>query len=131
MPKKSWNRYKKIKKLTFEQVAWDWLKTYSKSKVKKNTVRVREKEIKILLRYIPKVIIDKVTHKQHQDILNDLDDQEYARTTIEGVHVTANMIMKYAIKNKMRLDNPCSGAIIPAKMLTVEALKIVQSRMVT
>ncbi|MBY7736764.1 site-specific integrase [Paenibacillus sp. P2(2022)] len=114
---------KKIKKLTFEQVAWDWLKTYSKSKVKKNTVRVREKEIKILLRYIAKVIIDKVTHKQYQNILNDLDDKEYARTTIEGVHVTANMIMKYAIKNKMRLDNPCSGAVIPAKLLTVEEIE--------
>ncbi|WP_235329970.1 hypothetical protein [Paenibacillus polymyxa] len=48
------------------------METYSKSKVKKNTVRVREKEIKILLRYIAKVIIDKVTHKQYQNIFNDL-----------------------------------------------------------
>lgn len=114
---------KKVKKLPFEEVAWDWLKTYSKGEVKESTVRVRSKEIKILVRYIPKVNIDKITHKQYQNKLNDLDDKKYARTTIEGVHVTANMIMKYAIKNKMRLDNPCTGAVIPAKMLTVEEIE--------
>lgn len=114
---------RKIRKLTFEEVAWDWLKTYSKRKVKRSTVRVREKEIKVLLRYIAKVNIDKVTHKQHQNILNDLDDRGYARTTIEGVHVTANMIMKHAIKNNLRLDNPCPGAIIPVKLLTVEEIE--------
>jgi hypothetical protein len=64
---------KKVKKLPFEEVAWDWLKTYSKGEVKESTVRVRSKEIKILVRYIPKVNIDKVTHKQYQNILNDLE----------------------------------------------------------
>ncbi|WP_342355951.1 hypothetical protein [Paenibacillus sp. EKM212P] len=54
---------KKVKKLPFEEVAWDWLKTYSKGEVKESTVRVRSKEIKILMRYIPKVNIDKITHK--------------------------------------------------------------------
>jgi integrase len=39
------------------------------------------------------------------------------------VHVTAGMIFKYAIKEKMRLDNPCTGAVIPAKKLTVEELE--------
>lgn len=110
-------------KLSFEEVAWDWLKIYSKGKVKSSTVRVRQKEIKILLRYIAKVNIDKVTHRQYQNIINDLDEKNYARTTIEGVHVTGNMIMKYAIKNKMRLDNPCTGVVIPVKMLTVEDIE--------
>ncbi|WP_274854675.1 hypothetical protein [Bacillus methanolicus] len=41
----------------------EWLKTYAKGKVKESTVRVLEKEIKILLRYIAKVNIDKVTPK--------------------------------------------------------------------
>lgn len=114
---------KKVQKLTFEEVAWEWLKTYSKRKVKLGTIRVRKKEIKILLRYIAKVNIDKVTHRQYQNVMNDLDDKDYARTTIEGVHVTANMIMKYAIKNKMRSDNPCTGAVIPEKILTVEEIE--------
>lgn len=55
---------KKVKKVTFEEVAWEWVKTYSKRKVKRGTVRIREKEIKILLRYFSKVIIDKITHRQ-------------------------------------------------------------------
>lgn len=114
---------KKVQKLVFEEVAWEWLKTYSKRKVKPGTVRVREKEIKILLRYIARVNIDKISHRQYQNILNDLDDKSYARTTIEGVHVTANMIMKYAIKHKMRMDNPCTGAVIPEKILTVEEIE--------
>ncbi|AZK46409.1 tyrosine-type recombinase/integrase [Paenibacillus lentus] len=114
---------KKIKKLTFEVVAWEWLKTYSKGKVKPGTIRIKEKEIKILLRYIAEAQIDKVTHKQYQNILNDLDDKDYARNSIQGVHVTANMIMKYAIKNKMRSDNPCTGAVIPEKILTVEEIE--------
>ncbi|MCM3705349.1 site-specific integrase [Cytobacillus firmus] len=114
---------KKVKKLPFEEVAWEWLNIYAKSKVKSSTVRVREKEIKILLRYIAKVNIDKVIPRMHQKILNDLDDKEYAKTTIEGVHVTANMIFKYAIKEKMRKDNPCTGAVIPVKKLTVEDIE--------
>lgn len=114
---------KKVKKLTFEKVAWEWLKTYSKRKIKRGTIRIREKEIKILLRFFAKAIIDKITHRQYQNAINTLDDEGYARTTIEGVHVTANMIMKYAIKHMMRSDNPCDGVIIPEKVLTVEELE--------
>lgn len=128
---------KKVKNLPFEQVAWEWLNTYSRGKVKASTVRVREKEIKILLRYIAKVNIDKVTPRMHQKILNDMDDKgytikdkngdliykPYTRTTIEGVHVTAGMIYKYAIREKMRLDNPCAGATIPTKKITVEEIE--------
>jgi integrase len=128
---------KKVKHLPFEQVAWEWLHTYKRGKVKASTVRVREKEIKILLRYIAKVNIDKVTPRMHQRILNDMDDKgytikdkegnlinkPYTKTTIEGVHVTAGMIYKYAIKEKMRLDNPCVGAVIPTKKLTVEEIE--------
>lgn len=114
---------KKIRKLPFDKIAWEWLSIYAKGKVKASTVRVREKEIKILLRYIAKVNIDKVTSRMHQKILNDLDEKEYAKTTIEGVHVTANMIFKYAIKEKMRKDNPCTGAVIPVKKLTVEDIE--------
>lgn len=60
----------------------------------------------------------------HQKMLNDLDDKDYAKTTIEGVHVTAGMIFKYAMKEKLRLDNPCVGAVIPTKKLTIEEIEI-------
>ncbi|WP_426332647.1 tyrosine-type recombinase/integrase [Paenibacillus silvae] len=112
-----------IKKLLFEDVSNEWLKSYSKTKVKARTIRTRIQEIKICLRYYGKLPINQITFKFHQDMLNDLDDQGYSVSTIKGVNVTANMIMKYAVKNKWRMDNPFSGAIIPAKLLTVEEIE--------
>lgn len=128
---------KRTKNLTFEDVAREWLEVYSKSGVKKGTIRVREKELNIILKHYAKVGIDKVTPWMHQKMLNDLDSKgypikgengeiiykPYARTTIEGVNITAGMIFKYAIKNKLRKDNPCEGAIIPTKVLTVEEIE--------
>jgi integrase len=128
---------KKIKKLPFDKIAWEWLSTYARGKVKASTVRVREKEIKIILKHYAHVNIDKVTSRMHQKMLNDLDDKGYAvkdkngdliykpytKTTIEGVHTTAGMIFKYAIKEKLRRDNPCIGAVIPEKKLTVEEIE--------
>lgn len=109
--------------LKFDEVAREWLATYSRGRVKKSTVRVREKEIKILNRYIAKVGIDKVTSRKHQSILNDLHDQDYAKSSVEGVHVSAGLIYKYAIKEKYRKDNPCVGAVIPVKKRTVEDIE--------
>ncbi|MEY9095370.1 tyrosine-type recombinase/integrase [Paenibacillus sp. RC84] len=114
---------KASKNMPFEKIAWEWLEIYAKGPVKESTVRVRSKEIKVLLKHIAAVSIDKVTSKAYQKILNDLDDQDYARTTIEGVHVTANMIFEYAQQHKMRKDNPCSNAKIPVKKLTVEEIE--------
>jgi len=113
----------KVKHLTFEEVAKDWHNVYSRGNVKPNTIRVRKNEISVLLRYIAKAKISKITPKMHQDILNDLDDKGYARVTIEGVHVTANMIYKYAIKHKIIKNNPAAGAVIPTKPLTVEEVE--------
>ena len=114
---------KKMRSMTFELVAAEWLEFYSKGNVKASTIRVREKEIKILNRYMAKTNINTVTSKGYQKILYDLDDQKYARTTIEGVHVTAGMIFKYAIKEKLRKDSPSTGAIIPFKLQTVEDIE--------
>ncbi|OES44632.1 tyrosine-type recombinase/integrase [Domibacillus iocasae] len=114
---------KAIRNLPFEKVAWEWLETYAKGKVKESTVLLRHHQIKILLRYLAKVNINKVTPRMHQNLLNDLDDQGYVKNSVEGVHSTANMIFKYAIKEKMRKDNPCTGAVIPTKKLTVEEIE--------
>lgn len=114
---------KRNKHLTFEMVAWEWLKVYELGPVKANSVRNRAKSIRVLLRYIANANIAKVTHGMHQKILRDMFEQGYSDSHIEGVHVTAGMIYKYAIKEKMRVDNPCIGAIIPRKKLTVEEIE--------
>ncbi|MEK5028745.1 tyrosine-type recombinase/integrase [Paenibacillus sp. FSL M7-1046] len=56
-------------------------------------------------------------------MLNKLDDDGYEFNTISGVHVTANMIYKWAIDEKLRTDNPCSGTKIPVRQLTVEQMQ--------
>lgn len=117
------NDSKKLSKLTFEDVAKDWLKAYSKTKVKEITVDLRQQRINTILDYYGKLPIKKLTYKLHQDMLNDLDDKGYATNTIIGVHTTANMIMKYAMKHKWILENPCSDATIPEKPLTVEEIE--------
>lgn len=108
---------------TFEQVAERWLEVYAASEVKRGSVRIREKEVKILNRYFSKAPIIEITHHMYQQMLLDLDKQGYAHTTISGVNTCANMIFKYAIRNKLIRDNPRDGAIIPKKIKTVEELE--------
>ncbi|KZS45746.1 integrase [Paenibacillus glucanolyticus] len=115
--------HRKVKKQTFEIVSKDWLKTYSKRRVKKKTIKLREETLQVLYRYIASKQIDKINHRDHQDILNDLDDQGYSRSRLLSVNSVANMVYKYAVKEKLRRDNPCYGAEIPTKALTVEEIE--------
>jgi integrase len=112
---------KRAMSVTFEQLAADWLRVYSTS-VKKSTVRIRQKEIKILNRYIPKARIGSITRKMCQDILVDLAEQGYARSTIEGVQVTAEMIFRQAITWQLLNENPTTGVKVPKPVLTVKEM---------
>lgn len=114
---------KKVKGLPFYKVADEWHEAYKRTGVKKNTIRLRRDSINTLCRFIKNVNIDKITHNQHQKILDTLFDEGYAKSTIEGVHVTANLIYKYAIRMKYRKENPATGAKIPIKKLTVEEIE--------
>jgi len=114
---------KKIRNLTFKKVAEEWIDTYSRGDVKPGTIRLRKNSISTLLKYIGAVNIDKIAPKTHQEILNDLHNQGYSKPTIEGVHVTANLIYKHAIKEKYRKDNPAAGAVIPVRRRTVEEIE--------
>lgn len=107
---------------TFETAAMNWLEVYSLTGVKRSTVRIREKEIKILLRYIAKTPISQVTHRMYQKILNDLAP-DYARTSIQGVNTTAGMIFRNAIKNKLIKEDPSIGVVVPKKQRTVEDIE--------
>lgn len=114
---------KKVRKMTFEEVAEDWLKTYSKRRIKGRTIRQRGVQIKVLNRYLAKKGISQITHREYQNIFNHLDDEEYEKNTMVGIHNTGNMIFKYAVLNKLRMDNPAIGTIIPEKTLSVEEIE--------
>lgn len=87
------------------------------------SVRIREKEINVLNRYLAKAPISNISHYMYQDFLMKLDKEAYAKNTISGINTCANMIFKYAIRNKVIKDNPRDGAVIPTKSMTVEELE--------
>lgn len=114
---------KKLKKLTFDQVADEWLKFYSKGRVKKGSVIQRGVQASLLKKYFHQQLIVKITHRDYQNFLNIHDDLNYARNTMLGVNNTANMIFKYALKNKIITENPVVDAIVPHKEVTVEEIE--------
>jgi len=59
----------------------------------------------------------------YQNMLINLDKEGYAESTINGVNTCANMIFKYAIRNKLIRDNQREGAIVPKKPVNVEELE--------
>ncbi|MGC7931298.1 tyrosine-type recombinase/integrase [Lysinibacillus sp. VIII_CA] len=108
--------------MTFDKLASEWIETYELTGVKRGTVRIREKEIKILNKHIAKMPIIDITHSKYQKLLNKIS-QEYARNTVSGVHVCASMIFKYGVKDRLIKDNPATGAIVPKKRRTVEEIE--------
>src|SRR5699024_20464 len=62
-------------------------------------------------------------HHMYQNMLIELDKSGYARNTISGVNTCANMIFKYAIKNKLINENQREDAFIPKKAVTVKQLE--------
>ncbi|WP_255247880.1 tyrosine-type recombinase/integrase [Paenibacillus sp. 7523-1] len=110
-------------KITFEEAAYEWLRAYSKTKVKKKTIETRQISINVLLHYYAKTLINKLTYKNHEDLVNNMHDRGYSISTIKGAHSVANMIMKYALKNKWVTENPFKEVQLPAKLLTVEEIE--------
>lgn len=114
--------------MTFEKVANKWLEVYEATGVKRGSIRVRQKEIKILNEHFGKAPITEISHYMYQNMLIRLskdgkEGKPYAETTINGVNTCANMIFKYAIRNKWMKDNPREDAVVPKKQITIEDLE--------
>lgn len=109
--------------LTFEQLAWDWYEVYGLTGVKNSTIRSRRSSIRTLCKYIGNVPVSRITHANMQNILVDLNKQNYSRSLLDGVKVTANFVFKHALKHKVRTDNPAAEIIIPTRRLTVEEIE--------
>jgi integrase len=110
------------KQITFDMVAERWKKLYENTGVKRGSVRVREKELKIMYRHFPKMPIYKITHTKYQDFINKIAP-DYARTTVEGVNGCARMVFKQAIKDKLIKENPTDDVVIPRARKTVEEIE--------
>lgn len=110
-------------RVTFREVAEDWLRVYSLSGIKNSTIRNRRSSVKKLNQYIGQAPIGRVNHAAMQNILVDLDQKGLSRSLLDGVKVTANFVFKHAIKHKFRNDNPAADIVIPKRRLTVEEIE--------
>lgn len=107
------NTFIKETDILFKDWADNWLPLYiERNGPKPGTIRLREYSIKKLLPYFAHLKLKNITEEMYQFALNDLKDQDFARTTIEGVHTTAKMIFKMAVSKRMLKIDPTSNAYI-------------------
>lgn len=99
--------------ILFKEWANDWLPLYiERNGPKPGTIRLRQYSIKKLLPYFASIKLKNITEEMYQSALNDLKDQDFSRSTIEGVHTTAKMIFKMAVSKKMLKIDPTTNAYI-------------------
>lgn len=110
------------KNMTFEKIAAEWLATYSLTGVKKNTIRIRKQEAEVLSESMGNIALSNITHFMYQKMINDIAVGR-ARTTVQGINGVANMVFRYAIRNKLMKDNPATDVVIPKQRKTVEEIK--------
>lgn len=114
---------KNADRVTFNQVAQEWLKVYSVTGVKKSTIRQREFAIQNISPYIGHMPINRITHGIMQNLILDLDKRNYSPSHLSGVKVAANFIFKHAIRHRLRMDNPVEDIVMPKKRMTVEEIE--------
>lgn len=112
----------KESKLSFEQFANDWLKTYSRSGVKVSSVRAREKEMKHFINVWGPYPISKITKKMYQDRIFDLSEK-YSINYMDGIHACGRMIFRNAVELGLTKINPTENFKLPKKQKTVEEIE--------
>ncbi|QJC52937.1 site-specific integrase [Paenibacillus albicereus] len=114
---------KDLKQLPFGRVAAEWLETYVRGGAKPGTIQRRKDSLKIIFSFMEHVNINRITPKLHQSMLNELFDSGYSKSTLDSVHVAANLVYKHALKERYIQSNPAAGATIPVKVRTVEEIE--------
>ncbi|WP_346208122.1 tyrosine-type recombinase/integrase [Caldifermentibacillus hisashii] len=109
--------------ILFKDWANEWLPLYiERNGPKPGTIRLRQYSIKKLLPYFAHLKLKNITEEMYQSALNDLKDQGFARTTIEGVHTTGKMIFNMAVDKRMLKIDPTTNAyIIKDEQIIIES----------
>lgn len=114
---------KKINKnITFSELAEEWLKVYSKSGVKDNTVINKTTGIKALSKYIGATPVNEIGYFMFQNTVNELSEH-YAYDSIRGFNSTARQIFRFGIRVNAVKENPVTDIVIPKKVKTVEEIQ--------
>lgn len=110
------------KKITFEKIAQEWLKSYEMEGKKKNSIRIRKREIKTLNGYMAKKPIGMISHNFYQSVIYELS-KKLERTTVQGINTCAGMIFRFAKKNNLLRDSPNADVVIPKKRKSVDEVR--------
>lgn len=111
----------KESKTTFQEFSETWLNLYKKQNFKDGSVRQRNYQINVLLKYFSKVRIGKITRKNYQDAIIDMANK-LSRNSVVGVHGTAQMIFRKAMEFSEIKQNPTEFAKVPSSTSTEEEL---------
>lgn len=116
--------YVEEKDISFRNLSSIWLEAYKLTGVKKGTIRIRNNELSHLYKYFDGISANDITRKQYQDALNDLMEQGYAKSTIDGVHCTGGMIFDKGVELKLIREDPTTYARSPQKQQTAEETEL-------
>ncbi len=112
----------KESRMSFEEFAKDWLKSYGRSGVKISSVRAREKEMKHFISVWGSFPISKITKKMYQDRILDLSEK-YSHNYMDGIHAAGRMIFRQAVELGLMKVNPTENFKLPKKQSSVEDLE--------
>lgn len=110
-------------KINFGELSAIWLAEYqNKNNVKDSTIRIREKERNLWLRYFDKILIHQMDRKMIQDVLNDLHGK-YKQNTLNGFFATLKMIFRKAKELQIIQNDPTEFTYIPKKRKTLQQIE--------
>jgi len=110
--------------INFKDFSKQWKDNYAVvNKVKKGTLRIREHEINLLMKYFEYLPLRDIKKKDYQKALNDLKIKGFAENTISGAHTTGGMIFRLAVEWELIKNDPTKGARVPKDKVTVEEIE--------
>jgi integrase len=110
--------------MSFEEFSKVWISDYALlGSVKESTVRARNNEVMIWLRYFNKIPIKNITKKMYQNAITDMKKSGLADNTISGVHGAGRMIFKRALEQDLVKLDPTQFTRLPKTVTTVDDLE--------
>ncbi|OUM86679.1 MAG: hypothetical protein BAA01_11790 [Bacillus thermozeamaize] len=112
-------------RVTFEEYAELWLKTYRMSGHKPSSVRLREFQVQVLLRYFAKLPLPSISRKRYRETVLDLCSK-MERKTVREIHGVARAIFRMAVQDGDLKTDPTEHVKIPTDSEETELPKYME-----
>jgi integrase len=103
-----------VENRTFRQFSEEWLRVAVKPKIKPTSydrkIITLENQV---YKYIGGVRIDKLTHSQIQNMINDLSESGLSYSTVKKAYEAVSGCMRYYRIKTLTSYNPCEGITLP------------------